>query len=224
MGPYSSKEKCNVVIASPSVDDKMLTTLGVKCSQMVSEFLVMQADHFFNLKIDIDVQRETRIQHIYTHGADGPPSQEEEALVTQLNEVSTQRIRQIEETEQAFQAHFKKELASLHTGTDMRKAFAKLKLSEYALKQNMYDSERDCLTLVPPQIFDRDHELGHLQNVMMCNEDLKQVQLLNLNSQLTIKILVGHTDRVSCMCLYDQHKLITGSWDHSIKVILFIFV
>ena len=60
-----------------------------------------------------------------------------------------------------------------------------------------------------------------IQNVIVCDFSQAKVDILNLNTNYVINSLVGHTDTVKCVCLYENNrstKVITGSLDFTIKI------
>jgi WD40 repeat protein len=60
-----------------------------------------------------------------------------------------------------------------------------------------------------------------IQNVIVCDFSQAKVDILNLNTNYVIKSLMGHTDTVKCVCLYEYNgstKVISGSLDLTIKI------
>jgi len=57
-----------------------------------------------------------------------------------------------------------------------------------------------------------------IRNVVICSANSNDLHILNLNSNVLVRTLRGHTDRVKCFVLCESNKCITGSEDKCIKI------
>ena len=105
------------------------------------------------------------------------------------------------------------------------KRIKNFKLIEYDLSKNKFKSYNN--------IINDFRSIGHLelcekffdvfddeiQNVFVTHWNEKDIHVFNLNTNVIVKSLCGHTDGIWCLILYDDsNKLITGSEDASIKI------
>jgi len=110
---------------------------------------------------------------------------------------------------------------------DLKRKFIQFKYLEFDLKRNKF-TPNTKMSLNFSKSFGK-LELHQnymnilesvIQNVIVCDFNQAKVDLLNLNTNYTIRSLIGHTNGVKCLCMYDSdgNKLITGSLDLTIKV------
>ena len=94
-----NKHKSIMLELSSQLESK-LSEYAEKCA----EFSLTQADHFENIRRDIDIARETLLQEIYDNNSVNSSKEE------QIQKQSIDMIKQVECTEEAFRANFNREI------------------------------------------------------------------------------------------------------------------
>ena len=81
----------------------------IEYAEKCAEFSLTQADHFENIRRDIDIARETLLQHIYDNAESNSGSMKN-FKEEQIQKKSIDMIKQVECTEEAFRANFNREI------------------------------------------------------------------------------------------------------------------
>ena len=85
----------------------------------IEEFSLTQADHFMNLRCDIDIRRETLIENIHFGNMDDAASSEK--LISDLNEKSADLIKRLEDYEKEFRQNFEQNVKPNLLSFDLKK-------------------------------------------------------------------------------------------------------
>ena len=195
--------------------EQLLTGFKAKAS----EFSVAQADHFEEIRRQIDIRRESLIQKI--------------------NNISQEMIRKVELSEQVFRqstdldADLEQDLSDGATSLDSLHVLYDAKLAEFQTKIGEFEAKKEALSNYGFQSyfnFESD-TFGFLnlnekfQNLITCSshdvyisELDRDINVWNLNTNAIEKTLSGHQDMVFCLEIYQKTKLISGSGDKTVKV------
>jgi len=200
--------------------------------ERLHDFLVVQVDHFGNVRNDIDIRRETLVE-----------SYEKSTLVNnvyltkkdlkQIQSQSVEMIKQIDEMEEAFRNNFIKnlrpELDAILAGDDavkQEKLTRLYPLLEFDLRRNKFKTSL-CdtkslgkLKVYKPFFTSVNDLLDHdeLQNIIVCSNDKFKIEVLNMNIGCKIRQLMGHTNDIECVIRFGEDKLISCSRDETIRV------
>jgi hypothetical protein len=192
-----------------------LRELKRKFNAKLTEFNVLQYDHFCTLRSDIDIRRETLI-HALSLNQNENPSLTHKRL-DNINRQSAQMIQQVEATEKAFRLHYEK-IKPLPLEDNDQEEFAiddaekKLSFIEKDLYRNRFE----------PCARTHSHNLGSLKlfnNFLTSSEDIitqviissNEIKILNLNTGVS----QVWSMEVKCMCVYERTKLICSYYTSS---------
>ena len=109
---------------------------------------------------------------------------------------------------------------------DLKRNESNFKLLEYfLLKNRLVSNPSDYSQHIP-------NDIGHLElfnalnqtlgeqirNVIVCSFNSNNLNIINLNTNVLVKTLKGHTEPIKCFVIYQLTKVISGSEDKSIKI------
>ena len=92
--------------------EKCLTdmeSLIERLNMKINEFSLIQADHFENVRRDVDIKRETILNALLLNKS----SRDSEQMIGKINEQSERMIKQVEMAEREFRQSFNKEIRYL---------------------------------------------------------------------------------------------------------------
>ena len=94
------------------------------------------------------------------------------------------------------------------------------KLLEYYLLKNRLIQSEDINHMGHLELYDALNKTlnEQIRNVVICSANSNDLHILNLNTNVLVRTLRGHTDRVKCFVLCESNKCITGSGDKCIKI------
>jgi WD40 repeat protein len=94
------------------------------------------------------------------------------------------------------------------------------KLLEYYLLKNRLIQSEDINRMGHLELFDALNKTlnEQIRNVVICSANSNDLHILNLNTNVLVRTLIGHTDRVKCFVLCGPNMCITGSEDKCIKI------
>jgi len=194
----------------------------------LDEFSLIQADHFANVRNDIDIRREILVDSHTKSDSDGSSKKD----LKEIQKQSVQMIKEIELAEEEFRENFIKNLRPhleqhIEANADKREKFTKyFKLLEYDLRRTKFkpSSQNDLknlgkLKVCKPYFVNADELVEEeIQNIIVCSNDKFKIEILNMNIGCKIRQLLGHKNDIECLILYGEHKLISASRDKAIKV------
>jgi TRAP-type mannitol/chloroaromatic compound transport system permease small subunit len=227
-----NKHKSIMLELSSQLESK-LNEHAEKCA----EFSLTQADHFENIRRDIDIARETLLQKIYDNNKSVNSSKEE-----QIQKQSIDMIKQVECTEEAFRANINREiqrkqndLISIVCDFDLneqrnleniqnhklkiesrldlvQKQLNRFKLFEYDLVRNKFQhaSKNDKNN--------DESNLGQLflfktfltedsQHLITYAKECNEIQIWDVN---TASLIDKRYSKVTCFCLDEKTSIICG--------------
>jgi WD40 repeat protein len=200
--------------------------------ERLTDFLIVQVDHFAKVRNDIDIRRETLVEsyekcnlvnYVYLSKKD----------LKEIQRQSVEMIKQIDTMEEAFQNNYIKnlrpELDAILDGDDTIKQekLARLfPLLDFDLRRNKFKTSL-CdtkslgkLKVYKPFFTNVNDLLDHdeLQNIVVCSNDKFKIEILNMNIGCKIRQLMGHTNDIECVICFGEDKLISCSRDETIRV------
>jgi WD40 repeat protein len=232
--------------------ENKITLLGTFLNSFTDkskEFLLVQANHFENIRREIDIKRETLFKLIYeTEKYDGKVLNQ---MIESINRESAQMIAKTEIIENSFRnnfVHFKSNLINGTTETLIQKFKDKespnLVETEYEEKIEEFKNILKNFRLFEIDLFRNKFKpyeiissfainLGFLylfndfiqypsaiRNVVVSYLDSNRIDILNLNLNVILKSFIGHKETISYMCLLDENKLLSASLDHKDNIIM----
>jgi hypothetical protein len=227
-----NKHKSIMLELSSQLESK-LSEYAEKCA----EFSLTQADHFENIRRDIDIARETRLQEIYENNNSANNSKEE-----QIQKQSIDMIKQVECTEEAFRANFNREiqrkqndLVSIACDFDLneqrnleniqnhklkiesrlefvQKQLNRFKLFEYDLVRNKFqhaskNDENNDEANLDQVILFNTFLTEDSQHLITYAKECNEIQIWDVN---TSTLIDKRYSKVTCFCLDEQTNIICG--------------
>ena len=211
----------------------------------IKEFSLLQYDHFADIKRDIDIQREMKIQNIYKN------SSVNNKAIEILNKSSADLIKQVEKLEEAFRINFETEIRPKVINIDieteksnlktflkdssltkdffenlnryydakwrgMQKNYHTFDIFEFDLKRNKF-VENTSDTLGKLDLFSSFLNFKDIIDAIKFSHNSNQIQVLNVNKNSTTKCLIGHSKGIFCVITNEKDRIISGAYDGKIK-------
>ena len=240
----STNEESNLKLTLQTSLNK-IENLANELNLRIKEFPLVQYEHFSDVKRDIDIKREVKIERLYKK------SIIDNKEIENLNKTSIDLIKQIENLEELFKTNFERQIQPklIEIGIEIEKktvdAFLKIPnstkeflenlirlydvkwrnlqknyqtfdLFEFDLKRNRFiETTEDSLGKL--ELFQSFISLKDIIDVITCSNDCNQIQVLNLNKNSTKKRLVGHSKGIFCLVPHSKDKIFSGGYDGQIK-------
>jgi WD40 repeat protein len=224
-----------------------------KLDTKITEFSLMQYEHFAKIKNDIDIKRETLLEEV-TKKSKITATINLERYIEDIHRTSAQMISQVEMAEDSFRRNFnlsKKFLTNNESkNTDdeeklklIEKKLKNFKLFEYDLLRNKFTpysyeliATFDSKTFGRLELFDdfvqkidgNDDDIYSYEILNVATSFTRlfgrnEIQILNLNTKSIVKELSGHLGVVFCLIAHGSTKLISGSEDKTIRIWVELF-
>ena len=216
-----------------------MTSLLDSFKLRVAEFVVVQYDHFADLKREIDVKRES--------------------LIESIHKVSGEMMRHVEKTEASFKKHVDENLPRLDEfepelekesvreffrsaeltpssidafkttksydvkSKELTRKLENFKYFENCLSKNRFKPDVnfkfESVAFGKLDLFCRIQKLDESENVIICSWDQNEIKVWDFGeSGSLVKSLSGHTSGVCCLKMYETNKLVSAGKDKTIKV------